>query len=80
MTGARRTLTQIFAIPAILAVLGIGGLVFALVEDGIWDVLSWIALSIPIVLYVAYIARGRRRSNESRTAVDKFKASDCKRV
>jgi hypothetical protein len=60
MNRARPTLKQIFLIPAILAVLSIGGLIFALVEDGIWDALSWIALSAPIALYVGYIARGRR--------------------
>jgi hypothetical protein len=60
MTRRRQTLKQIFLIPAILAVLTFGGLVFALVEDGIWDALSWAALSVPIALYIACIARGRR--------------------
>jgi len=60
MTSRRQTLGQIFLIPAILAVVTLGGLVFALVEDGVWDAFSWVALSAPIVLYVGCIARGRR--------------------
>jgi cell division protein FtsW (lipid II flippase) len=60
-TAARQSLKQIFLIPAILAVLSTGGLIFALIEDGIWDALSWIALSIPIVLYVSCIANGGRQ-------------------
>jgi hypothetical protein len=55
----RQTAGQILLIPAALAVLSAGGLIFALVEDGIWDALSWLALSIPIALLVICIARGR---------------------
>jgi hypothetical protein len=32
----RQTIGQIIMIPAVLAVLSAGGLIFALVEDGIW--------------------------------------------
>jgi hypothetical protein len=57
----RQTSRQIFMIPAVLAVLSAAGLVFALVGDGIWDGLSWLALSIPIVLIAICLARRRRR-------------------
>ena len=55
----RQTLRQIFLVPLVIGVLSVGGLVFALVEDGIWDALSWVTLSIPIVLVAVCIARGR---------------------
>jgi hypothetical protein len=55
----RRSVAQIFLIPAIFGILSGGGLVFALVEDGIWDTLSWLTLALPIVLITACIARGR---------------------
>jgi hypothetical protein len=55
----RQTVGQILLIPAVLSVLSAGGLIFALVEDGVWDVLSWAALSIPIALLVICVARGR---------------------
>lgn len=61
MSVARQSLSQIFVVPAILSVLTIGGLIFALIEDGLWDALSWIALSVPVALYVGCIARGRRQ-------------------
>jgi uncharacterized ion transporter superfamily protein YfcC len=55
----RQTVRQILMIPALLAVLSAGGLVFALVEDGIWDALSWATLSVPIALLAICITRGR---------------------
>jgi hypothetical protein len=55
----RQTVGQILLIPAVLSVLSAGGLIFALVEDGVWDALSWAALSIPIALLVICIVRGR---------------------
>ena len=46
----RHTAIQIFAVPLLLAILSIIGLESALVGDGAWGGLSWIALGIPIVL------------------------------
>ena len=41
-----RSLGEIFAIPAAIGVASGAGLVLALVDDGWWDVLGWIALGI----------------------------------
>jgi hypothetical protein len=57
----RRTLGQIFLIPALLGVLSAAGLIFALVADGMWDALSWLALSVPIALFTACLVRGGAR-------------------
>ena len=57
---ARQTTGQIFLVPAVLAVLSGGGLVFALMEDGVWDVLSWVTLAVPIVVLAVCLARSRR--------------------
>ncbi len=46
----RQTNGQIFAIPAVLGVLSIVGLISALVGDGVWDGVSWATLAIPILL------------------------------
>lgn len=62
MTGSRpvrQTTAEIFTIPAVLALLGGAGLIFALVGDGIWDGLSWLALSVPIVIFAICLWRGR---------------------
>jgi hypothetical protein len=58
--SVRQTTRQIFMIPAVLGVLSIAGLIFALVGDGLWDGLSWVALAIPIVLIATCFARRRR--------------------
>ncbi|EKS35746.1 hypothetical protein [Afipia clevelandensis] len=46
----RQTNGQIFAVPMVLGVLSIIGLVSALVGDGVWDGVSWATLTIPILL------------------------------
>jgi hypothetical protein len=55
-----RTLGQIFAIPALIGVMSIVGLVAALVGDGVWDGLSWLMLITPIAIYAACICLPRR--------------------
>jgi hypothetical protein len=59
---SRRTLSQIFALPFVLAVLSAVGLVSALLGDGVWDGLSWLALATPVAIPVYCIARGRSRT------------------
>ena len=56
---ADRSLLQIFVVPLILGVLSIFGLAAALLGEGIWHVLSWAALAVPLVL-VGWYARGTR--------------------
>lgn len=49
--------------PLLLATLVVFGLLSALLgQGGIWWVLSWIALAIPLVLIVVCIVRRRRAS------------------
>ena len=55
-----RTLGQIFAIPMLIGVMSVVGLVAALVGDGIWDGLSWLMLVAPILIYVICIYIPRR--------------------
>jgi hypothetical protein len=50
----RRSLTQIFAIPTLIGIASLGGLVFALVGDDAWDALSWAALALPVALFAFY--------------------------
>jgi hypothetical protein len=58
-TTERQSLSQMFSMPAALAVLSAVGLVSALVGDGTWDVLSWLTLAAPAAVPVYFIARGR---------------------
>lgn len=57
----RQTLRQIFAVPAVIGVLSVAGLLSALLGDGVWDGLSWFLLLVPVVLWATCLRRGRRR-------------------
>jgi hypothetical protein len=56
----RQSLGDIFLIPAIIAAVSCGGLISALVGDDIWDVLSWLTLSVPVAVCVWYAFRRRQ--------------------
>ena len=58
-----RTLRQIFALPILIGILSTVGLVAALVGKGWWDGLSWVSLSLPVLLYVLFIMRAPSRSS-----------------
>lgn len=49
-----RTAWQVFRTPLLVALVSSTGLVFALFGDGLWDGLSWVALSIPVALSLIY--------------------------
>jgi hypothetical protein len=48
-----RTLWQIFMWPTVLGAMTIVGLLSALVADGVWDLLSWLMLLVPVALGIA---------------------------
>jgi hypothetical protein len=53
----RRAFARIFAVPALLAVLMAVGLTSGVLGDGIWDVISWLALGTPLVVIAYHLAR-----------------------
>jgi hypothetical protein len=59
MINARRSLTQIFLVPTIIAVIVAFGLVSALLGDGIWDTTSWIALAVPLAVTAFFASKKR---------------------
>jgi hypothetical protein len=54
-TNTSRSLRVVFAVPALLAVATAIGLVSALVGDGIWDLVSWMLLGIPVALAIWFM-------------------------
>ncbi|MBU0601951.1 MAG: hypothetical protein KKD25_06070 [Gammaproteobacteria bacterium] len=66
MTG-RRTVMQVFLWPLVLALVTLCGLLSALLGDGVWDVLSWCLLAVPVAV-CAVFASGRqdRRTHPER--------------
>jgi hypothetical protein len=57
---------MIFRWPVALAVLSTFGLLSALLGDGVFDVLSWISLGVPLLLIVFVGMRMPRRPKEPR--------------
>jgi len=47
-TPRRRSISRIFAWPALIALLSAAGLAMGLIGDGGWDVAAWLALAAPI--------------------------------
>ena len=55
------SLTMVFAVPAVVAVLSLTGLVAALIGDGVWDAVGWLGLGACVAVLVwALIARRHR--------------------
>ncbi|MEW6143661.1 MAG: hypothetical protein AB1598_01450 [Thermodesulfobacteriota bacterium] len=54
---------HVFGIPILLAALSAFGLVSALLGNGIWDMLSWITLGIPVAVIVRHVWFGGSRKN-----------------
>lgn len=50
MKDAASTFGRVFGIPALLALLSSIGLISALVGDGVYDIVSWLGLGIPIIV------------------------------
>lgn len=56
------TTAQIFAAPLAIGVISALGLTTALLGDGLWDWMSWIALALPVAVAVVYWQIGARRA------------------
>lgn len=52
-----QTTSQIWAAPIVLGIVSAIGLVSALLGDGIWDELSWLALTAPIAAVLWSVVR-----------------------
>ena len=50
---------QIWSAPLTLGVVSAVGLVAALLADGLWDMLSWVALAVPVTVSVWGLWRPR---------------------
>ena len=57
-----QSLKQIFAIPAVVGLATVVGLISALVGDGMWDALSWVTLGLATAPALWYsMRRGPRQ-------------------
>ena len=60
MASAKLTMRQIYRVPALLAAISFIGLVSALIGDGIYDMLSWAALALPLIAIGRFLLRASR--------------------
>jgi hypothetical protein len=60
-SSSRRSLRAILLWPLVVALVSLIGLLAALVGDGAWDMLSWLTLAVPVLLYGFYYLRPRPR-------------------
>ena len=63
----RRGLWMIFRWPVVLAVVSLFGLLSALIGDGVFDVLSWLGLGVPLGLLGVVWLRLRRANRLNQT-------------
>lgn len=55
---------KIYGPPAGVASMTLCGLISALLGDGVWDVVSWIVLTVPLLLILWKCSKGRSPSVE----------------
>jgi hypothetical protein len=64
-----RLYVHVFAIPAALATSIAVGLTSGVLGDGIWDVISWIALAVPLIVIARFagdfLGAGNKRASKS---------------
>lgn len=53
----RHGLWRVFRWPLLIGMASVAGLVSALVGDGVWDAVSWAALSLPLVIGLWFTLR-----------------------
>lgn len=52
--ATRRSALRVFAIPLLLGLLSVVGLLSALLGDNVWDALSWFALGVPCAVIARF--------------------------
>ena len=56
---APQSASRIFAIPLLLLVASIAGLVFGLLGEGGWDIAAWAALGLPVLTALLVLATAK---------------------
>jgi hypothetical protein len=73
--NATLTKTQIWGAPILFGIVSVVGLVSALLADGSWDVLSWLALAAPVAVCIRGLWRPRRLAGDKRMPLENTRHS-----
>ena len=55
--STHRSIWQALRVPLVVGLVVVAGLALALFGDGLWDGLSWLALSVPVMLSLIHSVR-----------------------
>ncbi len=59
----QKTFWKVWLIPVLIGIASAIGLLSALTEDGIYDLLSWVLLGIPVLVMAWYIPWRKKKIN-----------------
>lgn len=59
---------KVYGPAIVIAIITLYGLLSALLGDGVWDTLSWLALTVPLVILAWYYIRGKRSAGKRPTS------------
>ena len=71
-SASRRTLRQIFLVPAIIALIVAFGLISALLGDGVWDAASWVALALPLAVTAFFFCKRPEQGSKRSATTSSF--------
>ena len=63
LPARRGLLGRTYLIPLVIGTISSAGLLFALIGDGPWDYLSWLALGLPVAVGAWFSIRPRDRKS-----------------
>lgn len=62
----KKTFWKVWGTPAIIGILSAIGLFSALTGDGFYDLISWLALGVPVVVTVWFLAKKKKTQRTGR--------------
>ena len=60
-SGMKSTFWKVWGVPIIIGILSAAGLLSALTGDGVWDLVSWVSLGVPVLVAIWFVPWRRSR-------------------
>ncbi len=65
----KKTSRALWRAPIIMGVSSLIGLIVALLGDGVWDIVGWVGLGVPMLVMLWYVVRSRSSSPARRAEI-----------